>query len=64
MGGGGKDQVTTYEPGADCRMDFVFDYCTRALKIKMDKWQKMLLVEEYRNAIIDFFDKEESMVRA
>lgn len=56
-----KDQPQ-FELGADPRLDFLFDYVTRSLKIKMDKWQKMFLVEDYKNLLTDFFDKEEREV--
>jgi hypothetical protein len=60
--GGGKDQSGQYEIGADFRMDFIFDYIMRALKVKMDKWLKMYAQEEYRTIIVEFFEKEENMV--
>lgn len=56
-GGGNKDNTGgAYEPGADPRLDFIFEYLTRSLKIKMDKWQKFVMTEDYRNVINDFFD--------
>lgn len=55
-GGGG------YEIGLDIRLDFIYEYVLRSLKIKMDKWQKMLNQEEFRNILNDFFDKPEKKV--
>lgn len=62
--GGGKDQQSHggYEPGLDVRLDFFYEYVLRSLKIKIDKWQKMLNVEEYRCILNDYFDKPDKSV--
>lgn len=60
----GKEQGGgAYEPGNDTRLDFLFDHCTRSLKMKMDKWQKMYTTEEFRVILHEFFDNDEVMVR-
>lgn len=61
--GGAKDQTGgAYEPGADPRLDFLFEYLTRSLKIKMDKWQKLVMSEDYRHVMINFFEIPEHLV--
>lgn len=56
-GGANKDNAAgVYESGADPRLDFICEYLTRSLKIKMDKWLKFVMTEEYRNVMNDFFD--------
>ena len=54
----GKD-AGAYEPGQDPRLDFLFDLLTRTLKIKMDKWIKMLLIEDFRTMLLEFFDRDD-----
>ncbi len=51
-----------YEPGADPRLDFIFDYLTRSLKIKMDKWQKLVMQEDYRLVLNNYFDNPDILV--
>lgn len=62
--GGGKDPhgSSGYELGLDIRLDFIYEYVLRSLKIKIDKWQKMLNQEEYRGILNDFFDRPEKIV--
>ncbi|CAG7732677.1 unnamed protein product [Allacma fusca] len=55
----GKDQPGSYEPGVDARLDFLLDLLTRSLKIKLDKWTKMLLQEDYRTILLEFFDRDD-----
>jgi hypothetical protein len=60
-----KEQQQTgaaYEAGVDPRLDFLFDYLTRSLKIKIDKWQKLVMTEEYRNVLNEFFDNPDTPV--
>jgi len=69
MGGGGKgDQGgggggPPYEPGADLRLDFLFEYLQRSLKIKLDKWMKLMTSEDHRANLLEFLDNGEIPVR-
>jgi hypothetical protein len=56
--GGGKDQGggPAYEPGVDLRLDFIFEYLQRSMKVKLDKWMKMMMTEEYKAMIMEFLD--------
>jgi len=58
--GGGPSAI--YEPGHDLRLDFIFEYITRSLKIKSDKWMKMLVTEEYKAILNAFFTIENKRV--
>ncbi|XP_076314627.1 dynein beta chain, ciliary-like [Tachypleus tridentatus] len=41
----------------DSRIEFIYSYIQLSLKIKPDKWTKMLSVEENKQLIMDFLDK-------
>ena len=58
-------KTSVYEPGADNRLDFIFDHLQRSLRVKADKWQKMLADEknDYRTVVMDFLEKPEREVR-
>ncbi|KAK2885147.1 hypothetical protein Q8A73_021621 [Channa argus] len=49
-------------PAVDKRLDFLADYVLRTLKVKQDKWQKCVSVEENRQALHDFLDKAEQRI--
>lgn len=46
-------------PDADKRFDFIEDYVLKTLKLKGDRWQKCVSVEEQKNVLKDFLDKSE-----
>lgn len=50
------------ETAGDKRFDFVSEYVLKTLKLKPDKWQKCIGVEENRVMIQEFFEKPENMV--
>lgn len=43
----------------DVRFEFISDYVLKTMKLKADKWAKLQGNEEYRQLIIDFFEKTE-----
>ena len=42
---------------SDTRFDFLSEYVMKSMKLKNDKWQKLQGNEEYRQQIMDFFEK-------
>lgn len=42
---------------SDARFDFLSEYVLKSMKLKNDKWQKLQGNEEYRQQIMDFFEK-------
>lgn len=47
---------------ADPRLSFIGNYVQKALKLKTEKWTKVLTVTEYRMLILEFLDKPASMI--
>ena len=43
----------------DPRLDFLSDYISKSLRVKLEKWQKMMTSADTRQVVIDFIDKEE-----
>jgi dynein heavy chain len=43
----------------DARVEFVCDYVLKTMKIKADKWTKMYSVEENKQMILEFFEKND-----
>ncbi|KAM9837728.1 LOW QUALITY PROTEIN: dynein axonemal heavy chain 9 [Aulostomus maculatus] len=46
-------------PAEDERLDFIEDYVLRALKMKPERWQKCVSMEDNRRLLLDFLDKPE-----
>lgn len=44
---------------SDPRFDFLSEYVLKSMKLKNDKWAKMEGNEEYRQQILNFFEKPE-----
>lgn len=47
---------------SDPRLSFIGNYVQKALKLKTEKWTKVLTVTEYRMLILEFLDKPASMI--
>ncbi|KAJ7340470.1 hypothetical protein OS493_003218 [Desmophyllum pertusum] len=43
----------------DVRFEFMSEYTLKSMKLKADKWAKLQGNDEYRQAILDFFEKPE-----
>ena len=43
----------------DVRFEFISEYTLKSMKLKADKWAKLQGNDEYRQTIIDFFEKPE-----
>ncbi|XP_033341681.2 dynein heavy chain at 93AB [Megalopta genalis] len=41
---------------ADFRLEYIGGFVQKSLKLKPEKWARLLLTEEYRNAVMDFLD--------
>lgn len=41
----------------DVRFDFIADYVQKTMKLKADKWAKLQGNEEYRQLMLDYFEK-------
>ena len=39
------------------RMEFLADYTLKTLRLKPDKWARMIVSDEQRNFILSFIDK-------
>ena len=50
------------EATGDKRIDFVAEYVLKTLKLKPDKWQKCIGVEENKIMIQEFFEKSDHMI--
>ena len=40
----------------DFRLEYVGSFVQKSLKLKPEKWGRLLLTEEHRNAVLDFLD--------
>ena len=45
--------------GPDKRLEFLQDYTLKSLRLKPDKWNKLLISDEQRNFIMSFLDQAE-----
>ena len=43
----------------DPRLDFLSDYISKSLRVKLEKWQKMMTSSDTRTIIMDFIDKDQ-----
>lgn len=43
----------------DIRFEFISEYVLKTMKLKVDKWAKLVGNDEYRQHMIDFFEKQE-----
>ncbi|XP_046594204.1 dynein beta chain, ciliary [Neodiprion lecontei] len=41
---------------ADFRLEYIGSFVQKSLKLKPEKWGRLLLTEDYRNTVIDFLD--------
>lgn len=48
--------MTTPDGPVDFRLEYVGGFVQKSLKLKPEKWGRLLLIEEYRNAVLDFLD--------
>lgn len=46
----------------DARLDFIGTYVQKALKLKSEKWARLLSVTEYRTMITDFLEKRDVLI--
>lgn len=49
--------MTTPEAPPDFRLEYIGGFVQKSLKLKPEKWGRLLLTEEYRNVVLDFLDK-------
>ena len=43
----------------DIRFEFISEYVLKTMKLKPDKWAKLVGNDEYRQYLMDFFEKQE-----
>ena len=48
--------MATPDGPADFRLEYIGGFVQKSLKLKPEKWARLLLTEEYRNAVFDFLD--------
>lgn len=51
------DQAGPSSSNQDPRYDFIGSYAVKSLKLKPEKWMRVLSVEEHRSTLKDFVDK-------
>ena len=51
------EQTETTTSKNDPRMEFIADFTCKSLRLKSDKWSRMILSDEVRIFISKFFDK-------
>lgn len=51
------DQAGPSSSNQDPRFDFIGSYAVKSLKLKPEKWMRVLSVEEHRSTLKDFVDK-------
>ena len=44
---------------SDVRFEFMSEYTLKSMKLKADKWAKLQGNDEYRQTVLDFFEKQE-----
>lgn len=44
------------EPTGDYRLEYIGSIVQKSLKLKPEKWGRLLLTEDHRNAVLDFLD--------
>ena len=62
MGGDDADRAASASASSedvDPRLDFLSDYVSKSLRVKLEKWQKMMSSADTRQVVVDFIDKEE-----
>lgn len=47
---------------ADVRLDFIGNYVQKALKLKSEKWTRLLSVTEYRTMVTDFLERRDELI--
>lgn len=51
------DQASSSSSNQDPRYDFIGSYAVKSLKLKPEKWMRVLTLEEHRSTLKDFVDK-------
>ncbi|XP_065217396.1 dynein beta chain, ciliary [Planococcus citri] len=46
----------------DVRLDFIGNYVQKALKLKSEKWTRLLSVTEYRAMVTDFLERKDELI--
>lgn len=46
----------------DNRLEFLGNFVQKTLKLKPEKWSRLLATEEFRNVVMDFLDKPEPVL--
>ena len=47
------------ESEKDRRVDFIREYTLTSMRLKQDKWNKIIISDEQRNYLMSFVDKDE-----
>lgn len=51
-----KTEMASPDGSSDFRLEYIGAFVQKSLKLKPEKWGRLLLTEEYRNAVHDFLD--------
>ncbi|RLU18201.1 hypothetical protein DMN91_008557 [Ooceraea biroi] len=49
--------MTAPEAPLDFRLEYIGGFVQKSLKLKPEKWGRLLLIEDYRNVVLDFLDR-------
>jgi len=55
-------ETTQTHDGPDLRLDFMGSFIQKTLKLKPEKWQRLLTFEEHKTVIKDFLDVPPLMI--
>ena len=58
MSGGASEPSSAPDP----RIQFLGRYVQKTLRLKPEKWNRLLAIEEQRTAVLDFLNKPEPLV--
>lgn len=52
-----KVKMEPQEPVVDTRMDFLGSYIKKTLKLKPEKWTRMMATEEHKSLVMKFLER-------
>ena len=54
--------VEPTEKITDIRLEFIKEYCTRSLRVKPEKWDRIMISDEQRSFIMGFIERQTPQV--
>lgn len=56
------DAVNVIVDGPDCRLDYMGSFVQKSLKLKPEKWARVLAIDEHKTVLKEFVDNEQELV--